>query len=106
MTNILDRKHFIFDFSWMFQGLNVTTIKMDIILIQKVEILKMASKMAVSLASKTYMTDVLDKNTLVLTFYGCLEAKLYKRSKKNIVFIRFRRLKFEDGVQDGRQLGS
>ena len=36
-------------------------IKLDIILIQKVEILKMASKMAVSLASKTYMTDVLDK---------------------------------------------
>ena len=35
----------------------------NIILIQKVEILKMASKMGVSYASKTYMTDILDKNT-------------------------------------------
>ena len=43
-------------------------LKWNIILIQKVEILKMASKMAVSKASKTYMTDVLDKNTLILTF--------------------------------------
>ena len=24
---------------------------------------------------QTYMTDILDKNTLILTFYGCLEAK-------------------------------
>ena len=24
MTNILDQKHFIFDFKWMFQRLNVT----------------------------------------------------------------------------------
>ena len=50
-------------------------LKWNIILIQKVEILKMASKMTVSEASKTYMTDILDKNTLLLTFYGCLEAK-------------------------------
>ena len=48
---------------------------MDSILIQKVEILKMASKMAVSKAFKTYKTDILDKNNLMLTFYGCLEAK-------------------------------
>ena len=41
----------------------------------EVKILKMASKMAVSLASKTYMTDILDKNTLMLTFNGSLEAK-------------------------------
>ena len=50
-------------------------LKWNIILIQKVEILKMASKMDVSLASKTYMTDILDKNPLMLTFYGSLEAK-------------------------------
>ena len=50
-------------------------LKWNISLIQKVEILKMASKMAVSQASKTYMTDILDKNTLILTFFGCLEAK-------------------------------
>ena len=43
-------------------------IKWYIVLIQKVEILKMASKMAVSLASKTYLTDILNKNTLILTF--------------------------------------
>ena len=47
----------------------------NLVLIQKVELLKMASKMAVSLASKTYLTDILNKNTLTLTFYGCLEAK-------------------------------
>ena len=50
-------------------------LKWNIVLIQKVEILKMASKMAVSWASKTNMTDILDKNTLMLTFYGCLEVK-------------------------------
>ena len=50
-------------------------LKWNTVLIQKVEILKMASKMAVSLASKTYLTDILNKNTLILTFYGCLEAK-------------------------------
>ena len=50
-------------------------LKWNIILIQKVEILKMASKMAVSYVFQTYMTDILDKNTLILTFYGCLEAK-------------------------------
>ena len=45
-------------------------IKWNIILIQKVEILNMASKMAVSYAFKTYMTNILDKNALNLTFYG------------------------------------
>ena len=49
--------------------------KWNNILIQKVEILKMASKVAVSEASKTYMTDILDKNTLMLAFYECLEAE-------------------------------
>ena len=38
-------------------------LKWNIILIQKVEILKMASKMVVSKDSKTYMTKILDKNT-------------------------------------------
>ena len=71
MTNILDQKHFNFDFSWMFHKLGYNQLKWIIILIQKVKILKMASKMAVSQASKTYMTDILDKNTLILTFYGC-----------------------------------
>ena len=61
-------------------------LKWNIILIQKVEILKMASRMAVSWASKTYMTDVLDKNNLNLTFYG---------SNDQIrTWFRFRRLKF------------
>ena len=57
-------------------------------MIHKVEILKMASKKAVSLASKTYMTYILGKNTLILSFYGCLEAKWYKRSNKNMVLIQ------------------
>ena len=54
-------------------------LKWNVVLIQKVEILKMASKMSVSLASKTYLTDILNKNTLKHFnfdfFYGCLEAK-------------------------------
>ena len=50
-------------------------LKKNIILIQNIKIFKTASKMAVSSASKTYMTDILDENTLILTFYGCLEAK-------------------------------
>ena len=47
-------------------------LKWKIGLIPRVEILKMASKMATSKALKTYMT--LDKPHLILTFYGCLEA--------------------------------
>ena len=43
-------------------------LKWNIVLIQEVEILKMASKMAVSLVSKIYLTDILNKNTLILTF--------------------------------------
>ena len=40
----------------------IQTIKIEIIvLFQKVEILKMASRMAVNLASKTDMTKILDK---------------------------------------------
>ena len=43
-------------------------LKWNIILIQNVEILKIASRMAVKYASKTYMTDILDKNTLNFDF--------------------------------------
>ena len=50
-------------------------LKWNIILIQKVELLKMASKMAVSYDPKTYMTDILDKTNYILTYKGCLEAK-------------------------------
>ena len=76
MTNILDQKQFNFDFLWkLSEAKCYNQLKWNIILIQKVEILKMVSKMAVSLASKTYMTNMLNKNTLILTFYGCLEAK-------------------------------
>ena len=63
-------------------------LKWIIILIQKVEILKMASNMAVNKASKTYMTDILDKNNLILTLNGCLEAKLYNQSNKNMFSIQ------------------
>ena len=53
----------------MFQGLNITTdLNGTFFLIQKVELLKMASKMAVSYATKTCMTDILDKNTFNLIF--------------------------------------
>ena len=50
-------------------------IKWNIVLIKKVEIFKMTSKMAVSYTSKTYMTKILDENILIVTFYECLEAK-------------------------------
>ena len=38
----------------------------------------MASKMAVSQASKTYMTDILDKNTLILTLWIFLMIQMIK----------------------------
>ena len=38
------------------------------VLIQKVEILKMTSKMAVNLAPKTYLTNILAKNPLFNLF--------------------------------------
>ena len=44
--------------------------------------------MAVSEASKTYMTNILDKNTLMLTLYGCLEVKWYKTINENMVLIQ------------------
>ena len=49
-------------------------LKRKIGLIPRVEILKMASKMAASKTLKTYRTNKLDKMHLILTFYGCLEA--------------------------------
>ena len=48
----------------------------------------MASKMAVSKAPKTYMTHILDQKQFNFDFYGCLEAKLYKDLKWNIVLIK------------------
>ena len=48
------------------------TIKMENFLIPRVEILKMASKMAASNALKTYLTNKLNKKHLIWTFYGCL----------------------------------
>ena len=49
MTNILDEKQFNFDVLLMIRGKMMQIIKMEHnVLIQKVEILKMASKMAVN----------------------------------------------------------
>ena len=54
------------------------TIKMENWFDPRVDLLKMApkmaSKMAASKALKTYLTNKLDKKHLILTFYGCLEA--------------------------------
>ena len=44
------------------------TIKMEIRLFPRVEILKMASKLADSNALKTYLTNKLDKKHIILTF--------------------------------------
>ena len=47
----------------------IQIIKMEHnVLIQKVEILKMASKMAVNWAPKTYLTNILYKNQFYLLF--------------------------------------
>ena len=47
MTNILEEKQSNFGFLWMFRGLMIQVIKMEHnVLIQKLEILNMASKMA------------------------------------------------------------
>ena len=57
----------------------IQTIKMENIdLIQKVEILRMASKMAVNKAFETYLTMILDKNILILISYWCIETKWYR----------------------------
>ena len=48
----------------------IQTIKMEHFLIQKVEIYKMESKMAVSKAPKTYSTNILN-NHFNFEFYGC-----------------------------------
>ena len=47
LTNILDKKKLI-ELLWVFRALMVQMIKLEHGLIQKVEILKMASKMATS----------------------------------------------------------
>ena len=49
-------------------------LKKKICLIPRVEILKMASKIAASNALKTYLTNKLYKKHLIWTFYGFLEA--------------------------------
>ena len=54
----------------------IQTLKVEHnVLIQKFEILKMASRMAFNLASKTYLTNILDKKNIYFYFDGCLEAK-------------------------------
>ena len=57
-------------------------------LILRVEILKMASKMAASNVLKTYLTNKLDEKHLIWTFYGCLEAKWFKRLKWKIDLVQ------------------
>ena len=47
----------------------IKQLKWNIVLIQKVEILKMASKMAVIYAPKTYLTNILNKNNFDFDFY-------------------------------------
>ena len=61
MTNILDQKQFFLLFMDVSEAKCYNQLKWNIVLFQKVEILKMASKMAVSYASTSYMTDILDK---------------------------------------------
>ena len=53
-------------------------------IIERFEKLKMASKMAVSYAPNTCLANRFDKRALILTFYGCLEAKWYRQLKWNI----------------------
>ena len=48
MTHILDQNHFNFDFLWMSRSKIIQRFKMDQFLVKKVEMFKMASKMAVS----------------------------------------------------------
>ena len=52
-----------------------TQLKWNIILIQKVEILKMVSKMSSVRLQRPISPTYSKTNTLVLTFYGCFEAK-------------------------------
>ena len=63
-------------------------LKWKIGLIPRVEILKMASKMAASKALKTYLTNKLYKKHLILTFNGCLEVEWFKRLKWKIGLVQ------------------
>ena len=51
------------------------------ILIQKVEILKMASKMAVNYAPKTYLTNINDKKTFYFSFLWILRGLMIQTIK-------------------------
>ena len=48
----------------------------------------MASKMAASKAFKTYLTNTFYKKHLIITFYGRLEAKWFKRLKRKIGLVQ------------------
>ena len=71
MTNILDKEHFNYDFYGCLEAKYYKQLKWIIVFILKVEILKMAPKMAVSLSPKTYLTNILNKNHFNFDFYGC-----------------------------------
>ena len=71
MTNILDKEDFNLTFYGCLEAKWYKQFKQNIVLIQKVEILNMASKMAVSWAPKTYLTYTLNKNHFNFDLYGC-----------------------------------
>ena len=59
----------------------------------------MGSKMAVSKAPKTYMTNILDQKHFNFDFLWMFRSKIIQRFKMEHCLIK------KDGVQDGRQLG-
>ena len=61
MIHILDQKHLYFGFYGCLEAKLYKDLKWGIAFIKKAEMFRMASKMAVSYASKTYMTNILDK---------------------------------------------
>ena len=56
-------------------------ITMEHFLIQKIEILKMASTMAVSKASKTYMTDIIDQKHFNFDFLWMFRSTMIQTNK-------------------------
>ena len=64
----------------------------------------MASKMAVSQAPKTYMTNILDQKHFFLTFHGCFRGYMLQPITMEHYFDSDA-WNIKDGVQDGRQLG-
>ena len=69
-------------------------------IIERFEKLKMASKMAVSYAPNTYLSDRFDKKALFFTFYGCLEAKMIPTIKMEHLFDS-EGWNIKNGAQDG-----